>query len=453
MKKKKASLKINNLIFTLLFIIVIGILGWLSYQYSSSIDATRGNRNTLTEPTQQLLKSLDQPLTFIAYVPDHADLHQQLRELVGKYQQFNSTVTLEIINPDLNPERAKADGIEAQHQVVLTLGKQSEILASVSEQSIVNAIQRLERSDDRLILFLEGHKEAALFDDGSSGLTNLSQELQRKGFKLQPHTLLSTNAIPNNTSFLVIAAPKQNYLPEEVSLLEKYIEDGGNLLWLAEPNQEAGLTALQKKLAIEIPEGRLLSIDDKPLIDISSPTIIPVTRFGEAEVMQQQQGQTLFSYATIIDRDLAVKPVWDFDPILTTSHKVWLETNSTELSNNIQFDNNSTDIAGPVNLGMVLSRTIDNNASKQQRIAVIGDSSFIRNGFIGYAGNLELTKHLFNWLSANEHLLVIPAQVAPDTRLDMQNWQLYSVGIFFLFVLPLGLILWGTVRWVRRKKI
>ena len=452
MKKNQAVFKASNYLFTLLLLALVGIGAWFSYHYTTSYDATYGSRNTLSEPTQTLLKSLKEPLEFIAYVPDDADLHQQIRDLVAKYQQFNDEVSVEIINPDLDPERAKADGVQEQSQVILKLGKQSEALSSVTEQSIVNAIQRLQRKDNRLIIFLEGHKEAGLFDTGSSGFSDVAKELQRKGFKLQPHTLLSTKSIPSNTSFVVIAAPKQNYLPEEVNILNKYLADGGNLLWLTEPNQKAGLEALEKTLTLNIPEGRLLSVDDKSFIDVNSPTIIPITRYGDSELMAQQQGQTLFSYATLVQRDLSVKAIWDFDAILTSSNKVWLETNATELSKNIQYDQDSDDIAGPVNLGIALSRSAKNKESKQQRVVVIGDSNFMSNGFIGYGGNLEFTERLFNWLSANENLLVIKAKVAPDTKIEMPDWQLYSLAIFFLFILPIGLLVYGLYRWLARKK-
>ncbi|MCK5897295.1 MAG: Gldg family protein [Cocleimonas sp.] len=449
---KRFFITLNNLSSLLLFLVLTGVSAWLFYQTPYSYDATRGNRNTLAEPTQQLLQALQQPLTFIAYVPDEPELHQQLRELVGKYQQFNEQVSLEIVNPDLDPERALRDGVQNQRQVLLKLGKHTAPLDSVAEQSVVNMIQRLQHNDDRLVLFLEGHKEAEIFDTSSSGLSNIADELQRKGYRLQPHALLSSHSLPQNISFVVIAAPKQTYLPEEVAILQAYIKKGGNILWLVEPNHTAGLEALQKTLAITIPAGRLLSIDNKSRADINSPTLIPITRYGEAEVMQQQQGQTLFSFATLVQRDLAEKPIWDFDAILTTSNKVWLETNANAASKTIQFDPDTDDIAGPVSLGIALSRELTGDEAKQQRIIVIGDSSFLHNGFIGYAGNLELSEHLFNWLSANEHLLVIPAKIAPDTKIELQNWQLYSLGIFFLFVLPMGLLGIGIVRWVLRKR-
>ncbi|MCK5811063.1 MAG: GldG family protein [Cocleimonas sp.] len=448
---KKILLKLNKQSSLLLFLVLTGIVAWLTYQTPYRFDATRGNRNTLTEPTQQILQGLQQPLKFTAYVPDEPELHQQLQELVAKYQKFSDKVSLEIINPDIDPERAQRDGIQSQHQVVLRLGKQSEILGSVLEQNIVNTIQRLQRSDHRLVIFLEGHKEAELFDNSSAGLSDFAGELHKKGYKLQPHALLSTGSIPKNTSFVVIAAPKQAYTPDEVSILQDYLQQGGNLLWLEEPNSPSGLKALQKTLAISIPKGRLLSIDNKPRVNVNSPTLVPITRYGEADVMQKQQGQTLFSYATLVQRDLTIKPTWDFDAILTTTNKVWLETNSP-LSKDIKFDQDSNDIAGPVSLGIALSKEGKGEGDKQQRIIVIGDSNFMRNGFVGYAGNLELSEQLFNWLSANEHLLVIPAKIAPDTKIELKDWQLYTLGIFFLFVLPIGLIAIGGIRWIRRKR-
>ena len=113
---------------------------------------------------------------------------------------------------------------------------------SASEETIGNAIQRMSRGGERLVVFLEGHGERNPLADESTGMSQLVANLQRNGFKIQPHNLVRTQSIPQNASFAVIAAPQQDLLPGEVDVLKKYVEQGGNLLWLQDPGGLAWFT-------------------------------------------------------------------------------------------------------------------------------------------------------------------------------------------------------------------
>ena len=113
---------LQNAIFYLLFVAVIGLLGFFGREFKFEADWTYGSRNSLSAPTQTLLKTVDKPLAFIAYIPDNPVLQEQLKKLVGKYQRVKPDATLEFVNPDLDPERAKRDGIEHAGQLAIHLG-------------------------------------------------------------------------------------------------------------------------------------------------------------------------------------------------------------------------------------------------------------------------------------------------------------------------------------------
>ena len=83
---------------------------------------------------------------------------------------------------------------------------------------------------------------------------------------------------------------------------------------------------------------------------------------------------------------------------------------------------------------------------------MVGDSDFMLNSFIGQGSNLELASNIFNWLGEDDELLSIQATVPQDTKLELEGWALYGSAVFFLLVLPISLILIGTVRWLRRRK-
>ncbi len=456
MKMTKSShlyIRLQNVLFYILFLTIIGLLAWLGRTYHKSIDVTAAQRNTLSQPMQQILSRINKPLELIAYVPDDSSIHVALKKLVDKYRKYKKDIKLEFVNPDLDPARAEADGIQYSGQVLIKLGDKSDKVNSVAEQNMVNVLQRLSRDKPRLVVFLEGHKELSPLDEKSNGLSRLAKVLQSKGFHFQPHNLIRTQNIPQDASFVVIAAPKQDYLPAEVNIIEDYIDQGGNLLWLHEPGSLHGLDDIEQQLGLEIHEGTLLDAnqDLQKMLGIKHPAAIAVIDYADLAITKDLAAHTLFPFATAILQDPLTKDAkynWQYQPFLSTLPTSWLE--SGEIQGKVKFDADA-DIPGPLTIGMALTRTLEDK-DVEQRIVVIGDSDFMQNNYIGQGSNLELASNLFNWLGQDDELISIDTVKAKDTRLKLAPWALYSSAFFFLVGLPLGLLIFGVVRWMLRRK-
>ncbi len=54
-RRSRLLLRLQSLIFTVLFIAIIGMLAWLSTQYVYQADWTRGARNTISDGSRRLL--------------------------------------------------------------------------------------------------------------------------------------------------------------------------------------------------------------------------------------------------------------------------------------------------------------------------------------------------------------------------------------------------------------
>ncbi len=452
-KKSHLFIRLQNVLFYILFLTIIGLLAWLGRSYHKSVDVTAAQRNTLSLPMQQILSRLDKPLELVAYVPDDATIHVALKKLVGKYRKYKKDIKLEFVNPDLDPARAEADGIQYSGQVLIKLGDKSDKVNSVAEQNMVNVLQRLSRDKPRLVVFLEGHKELSPLDERSNGLSRLANVLQSKGFSFQPHNLIRTQDIPQDASFVVIAAPKQDYLPAEVKIIEDYIDKGGNLLWLHEPGSLHGLDDIEQQLGLEIHEGTLLDANQalQKMLGIKHPAAIAVIDYGGLDITKDLAAHTLFPFATAILQDPLTKDAkyhWQYQPFLSTLPTSWLE--SGEIQGNVKFDDDA-DIPGPLTIGMALTRALQNR-DVEQRIIVIGDSDFMQNTYLGQGSNLQLASNLFNWLGQDDELISINTVKAKDTRLELPPWALYGSAFFFLVGLPLGLLIFGFVRWILRRK-
>jgi len=464
-KNPQLALRFQNIVFTILCLVIVAMLAWLGKTYNKDFDFTQSQQNSLHPSTQKLLKKLDKPLELLAYIPDDVAVHKALKKRVDKYKKYKKDTSLEIINPDLNPKRAKADGIQFSGQLLIRLGEKSEIVSSVDEQTVINVLQRLSRDKPRLAVFIEGHNERKPLEDNSNGMSKLVQVLESQGFNFQPHNLIRTQTIPSDATFVVIAAPQKDFLEGEVKVLKEYIKKGGNLLWMQEPGGLFGLDDLEQQLGLIINEGTMLDANQalQDMLGIKHPAAIAIIDYGESSITKDLTVHTIFPFATAIQRDVEAdeskeasenKSNWKYQSLLTTLPTSWLE--SGEIQGDVKFDDEA-DIPGPLDIAMLMTRpraTAENSTgvAPEQRVIVMGDSNFMLNNFIGQGSNLELASNIFNWLGEDDELLSITPVVAPDTKLELPGWALYSIALFFLLILPIGLLLTGTVRWMRRRK-
>jgi ABC-type uncharacterized transport system involved in gliding motility auxiliary subunit len=364
--------------------------------------------------------------------------------------------------------RAKQDGIQYAGQMAIHLGERSEVVEQTTEPVIANAIQRMSRGSERLVVFLEGHDERDPLADTSNGLSQFLSTLERSGFKVQPHNLVRTQTIPDNARFLVIASPQKDLLPGEVEVIKKYVERGGNLLWLQDPGGLHGLKPLADLLGLKVSEGTVLDANEQlhEVLGVTHPAIVPVVDYGKSVIAEKLTGsQSLFPFATMVEPNPVKEQtslVWQQDELLNTLPNSWLETDKVDGA--VTYEEEKGDVLGPISIGFTLTRLLDQpentqgstsanpKQERQQRVVVIGDSDFLINSFIGKGVNLDLATNIFNWLSADDNLLNIQVNNAPDTNFAMGDTSSLVLASFFLIVLPLTLLLLGTMIWLRRRR-
>jgi len=452
-RRSTILLRLQGLTFSLLFAASIGLLAWLSTLYVYQADWTAGARNTVSAETRKLLADLDEPVQITAFVRNEAQLRQQIQDLVGSYQRFKDDITLEFINPDTTPEQARELGISSGGELRISYQGRSENLQSLSEQTLSNALLRLSRQETRWIAFLSGHGEREPLGDTNHGMGIFGRELERKGLKLQTIKLAETG-IPDNTSLLVIASPRVNLLPGEISALRHYLDAGGNLLWLAEPGDLHGMEPLAELLGVELLPGTVVDAGSQ-MFGIDNPTFVVITGYPRHEITSEMTAVTVFPEAAALE--LRDDSGWDQVPLLTTLARSWTELG--ELSGEISFDADSDERPGPLDIGVVLSRNRPVPGSSEaegsppeQRVVVIGDGDFLSNTYLGNGGNLSLGLNLMHWLSHDDAFLNIRVPGAPDTTLELGRTSQAVIGLGLLFGLPALLLACGLLVWLRRRR-
>lgn len=441
----KLLTNLNNLLFYLLLAVIFGLVGWLSSHYSQAWDLSAGGRNSLTKVSQTLLSRLEEPLHITSFVPESAELRNRISEIIDRYKRYRPDISFTFVNPDKQPELVRQLGIQAMGELRLEYQGRAENLKTISEDAISNTIQHLMLGGDRWIGVVEGHGERSTDGRANHDLGVFGNELRRKGYKLQNINLSKIVDIPHNISLLIIASPQVNYLEQEVDKIISYVDAGGNLLWLLEPETDKGLGKLKSKLGIKVLPGTIVDANAASY-RLQDPTMAIVTNYPKHPATANFSLVSLFPHSAAI---LAVGETgWESTPLLRTLTNSWNETG--KLTGEIERNQEQGEIAGPINIGIAFSRE---HKQSSQSVMVIGDGDFLSNSFLGNGGNLDLGVNLIRWLTSDIQLLDIPARTAPDLQLDLTTTESSVIGLGFLVVLPLLFISVGVAIWWRRKSL
>ncbi len=440
------QIRLQHLLFTALFLVLVGLLAWLSQRYYTEWDWTAAGRHTLSEASRKVLQTLEGTVVITAYAREDNQLRERIRELVLPYQRAKTDLKLVFVNPDLHPEKVRELGITMDGELVIDYRQRKEKIHDLSETALTNALVRLAGSGRQKVVFVTGHGERDPEGEANFDLGRFGDNLRQRGVTVTTWNPVKEPELPQDASLLVIASPRVTYLPGEVKLLKQYLEQGGNLWWMAEPGDLQGLEPLAEALGVRWLPGVVVDPTGSAL-GISDPTFALVVEYPPHPITRNFQNLTLFPRARALER--ADGEDYVAVPFLRSLPRAWTERGPLE--GEIRFDPDQGEREGPLTLG--LAQTREQGSDQEQRVVVMGDGDFLTNTYLGNGGNLDLGLNIVQWLSHNDRLIDIPAKTAPDTQLQLSSLTLVLIGLGFLVLLPLTLLSAGLVIWWRRRRI
>lgn len=457
--KNRRNLKLQNITFIVLFVVAMILLAWLTQKYKFESDWTATQRNTLSNASIELLKKINDDISITAFARE-SDVSQQrtlIKDLISKYQKYTDKLELAFINPETDPTTTRKLGIRAEGEMIISLGGRTEHLVSIKEEDLTNVLQRLIRSGGHKIRFITGHGERIPAGKANHDYQLFTANLQTKGIQISSFNLAETHSIPGDTHTLVIASPRVNYLAGEVKLIQSFVQNGGNLLWLQEPGNLFNLEPLAKQLNIEFVKGVIVDPTTQ-MLGIPATSALAES-YAPHIITENFKLGTVFPHSGGLKIHDRTNTTWQTIPLIKTTETSWLEAG--KLQGEVEY-NSKIDTLGPINISLVLERALkpadaqsDKNSKQntKQRIIVIADGDFISNQYLGNLGNKDMGLRIFNWLNNDDKLISIPATTAPDIQLKLDGTTWAAIGLFFLIGLPLIFIASGVIIWRKRKNI
>ena len=448
-RKLRIQLFMQNSIFLILFLSLIGLVGYLSYEFHVARDITQSARNTLTEGSVNVLKQMQGPVTVTVYASADDSFRKTIVDFVSRYQRAKRDIIFKFVNPAENPKQAQELGVRAEGEFIVEYKNKSEhLLPPIVEQDMTNALVRLSRDKSRNVMFLDGHGERSLIGLKNNDLGEFGKQLEKKGFKLSNPDLTQSIDVPSNGAMLVIASPQVDISELEINKIKKYVAEGGNLLLLLDQESLHGLGPISELIGLQLTPG--VVIDPAAAQYGGDYKLAFAVQYGEHAITNGFNLRTLFPLARQIGAN-SQDQGWSISHLVDVASSGWLETGNLE--EKPKFDAKK-DVPGPINVAIAMERKIEN---KTQRVVVVGSGAFLSNTFVGNGGNLDLGINMVNWLAGDDSLITIQPRPLKDVNVSIpHNVTNYALGVLVFMGsqlgLPLLLMLVGVAIWWKRRK-
>jgi ABC-type uncharacterized transport system involved in gliding motility auxiliary subunit len=391
----------------------------------------------------EALSMLKGPVKITVYATEQdaqlGDMRKFIREFVSLYQRYKTDISLAFVDPVKDAEAMRKASIKGNGEMVIEFAGRSEHLTTLNEQTLSGALLRLAHNKDQLLMYLTGHGERKLDGIANHDLGEFGARLKQLGYRTSGLNLTIAQDVPANASMLVITHPQIKLMPGEVKKLLRYIENGGNLLWLVDAEPLRGLEPLAEKLSLNILPGIVI---DPAAQNMNAPLNWTLgAGYPPHAVTRNFDLITVFPDA----RALSVEEnnEWEAHTLVEGAGQGWVSDHGIAK----HMDKNR-DIPGPANLAVTLQRTVND---REQRIIVVGSGAFLANVYSGNGGNLDLGINMVNWLADEERLITVQPHAAKDGQIALSKNLLSILSVSFLVLLPLLLVAMGALQWWRRK--
>jgi ABC-type uncharacterized transport system involved in gliding motility auxiliary subunit len=449
-RKIQLQLLAQNTVFAVLLVAAAVLAAYLLRDNKLQWDATLNQRTMLSPPTREVLQKMQGPVAITAYATTQdvvsGDVRAAIREFIAPYQQVKADLTLTFVDPREQPKQTAAANVRSNGEMVIEYGKRAEHLTTLTEQAMANLLMRLARSQERLVMYVDGHGEPKLDGEANFDLGQFGRQLATKGFKVQGLNLTIAPQVPDNVSVLVIAQPRVEMLKGEVDKVLRYLEAGGSLLWMLEQEPLRGLQPLAEALQLQLTPG--IAVDPAAARLGIQPTIALSSNYGFHPITENfTQFNTAFPLVRSIGMPAeGARGGWKATVLVEVAQNGWVETGDVE--RDVRFDQ-GRDVRGPVPAVVALERQVKD---KDQRVVVTGGSSFLSNQFVGLLNNVDLGVNILNWLSEDDNLITIQPRARVDSSFTLTRTSLTLVVIAFLALLPAAFLLAGGMIWWRRRR-
>ncbi|MEI6221668.1 MAG: GldG family protein [bacterium] len=444
--------------FGILLIGVFGIIVVVNVIASKKViqfDMTAKKNYSLSDKTVQVLtqRLKDQDVKILGFfaTSDETGGKQTTKELITSYRRYDDRISIDFIDPELDPIKANKFNIDRFGEVVISIGDKNETVTTLNEETVTNALIKLTTTTSKKICFVSGHGEFSLENEYQSAKTALESD----NYTTESIILLGKSAVPTDCNALIISSGKTEPSKEETLLIQTYLNGNGKAMFLLDALEKNAYGTLLAEWGITV--GNDVVLDLGQAVG-SAFTPIFMTYSSNQIVAKLTNNPIVLHTARSVDQAETPPTGISAEWLVKSSSKSWAETDLSDKGlENPVFDD-KVDKKGPISVAVAASGSKTQAAATGQkkeetRIVVVGDTHFLSKEVLGQvAGNKDFFLNSINWIAEQEDLISISPKDAQTDPIVLSTNQKNIILFISIIFIPLIVIIFGIGIWVKRRK-
>ena len=438
----------------------------------TEIDCTYTKLYNLTENTEEFLADLEEDIT-IYVLNSEESKDAQIHETLERYQALSKHISVEYVDPSMNPKFAQNYTDESLNQnSVIVVGPQraraidyyelyeveysmdyysysytTTVTGYDAEGQITSAIEYVTMDAEELAVVYQitGHGESSL----SSAFTDV---LDKANIRLETLELFNEESVPEDAQAIIIHAPTSDFNETDAQKVIDYINAGGNVIITCHDMY------------------RDLTNFDSILQAYGMDWVDGIV--AENSAQKYYSGNPFYMLPTVNNTDYTASVYGSYvlavygvgitfgEDTETLTYESLMDTSDTAVSKT-NLDNVTTseyeegDIKGPFSLGV--AATITNEDSSVSQIVALGSAMMLTddtNSVVSGAHAAMFTDMISQMTTETElSSSVIPVKEMNLSNLTVNTLTGLALAGVLIVLLPLGLLGYGLSIWyVRRRK-
>ena len=437
-------------------VIVVNLVAGQLPSHLMEFDLTDNQLYEITDTSREFLSGLDQDVEIVVLAEEGATDQRILKFLDG-YAALSDRITVTEVDPVAHPAQAAAYDADSNSLVVLceATGKEEAISYNDiitygydsyyymtedsfdAEGQLTAAIDYVTGDTGKQVYTVTGHGE----EDLSAVITDA---IDKANFSLSSVSPALNGGVPEDCDLLMANGQATDLSESELDLLLDYLDGGGQMILLL-PTEYAQLpnwNALMEHYGLTMAEGYIADTA-RYYPQLGSAFAICATLDTASPVTSEFNSDTL----TLLTNSLGFTQTAETPEGVTVTP--FMTTSSDGLA--VTLDGGQT--AGQFLLGAVAERTDSEDSEVVGRLTVFGSTSFISQDILAANPSIANQTIFMNAVTGgfdDVSNLSIPAKSLATTYNTIANAGMWST--LYMIVLPVIILLFGLIFWMRRRK-
>lgn len=438
----------------------------------TQIDCTYNSFYSITEQTQEYLKTINQDVTI--YVLNEKDSYDEyMARMLEKYEDSSKYITVQYVDPNVSPRFYinYTSSAPTTGSLIVVSDKRSKVVdyndvyayeysmnyttysydktctGFDGEGQVTSAIDYVLADGMPQMYILEGHGETGLD-------STYTDALSKANIGYQTINLMDYETVPDDAACLLINGPSSDFSSDDVDKVTAYLDKGGRVIvsLAINDNKMTNFNNLLGYMDITFQDGLLIENDANNYYyyrEYEMPTIYSSTYTSGI----YGGGYRLFApSATGIILNSESEEV-TYNTFLQSSSSAYLMVNYTTATS---YDKTEDDIDGPFPIGVEATKSLTDE-----------EGNTITPTMVVYASVYQFTEQADAMVSnANQKLFMntvgafmdkesntsIPVKDYTLEYLTIDQSGIIKIVVIICGVLPFGILIAGIVIWAKRRR-